>query len=344
MLFRGVPHGPGVVKQGKGHMFRYSLVCLAGFALAGPAGAASWADSMFTELSKDFGSVPRGPTLSHPFRLVNNTGRIVTIANVRVSCGCTTATALKTTLNPGEETAILAQMDTRRFSGVKTVTIFVQFNQPAWEEVRLWVQANGRDDVSVAPETLAFGRTKRGAAAEAEVTVTFLGGAGQVTDAQSDSNYIRPTVEALQGRDGEASYKVSARLRPDAPVGKWYTDVWLTTNNPAMPRVRVPLTVEIESALSVSPTTVQLGQVPLGGEAERKVVVRGVKPFRITTIEGGDGELRVRDSATTSKPVHVLTVTVKGGKAGDIDRTLLIHTDLQDESEIEFQAKAQVGP
>jgi hypothetical protein len=300
---------------------------------------------MFTELSKDFGSVPRGPTLSHPFRLVNSTGRVVTIANVRVSCGCTTATALKTTLNPGEETAILAQMDTRRFSGVKTVTIFVQFSQPAWEEVRLWVQANGRDDVSVTPETVAFGRTKRGASPEAEVAITFLGAPGsQVLDAQSDSNYIQPAVQSAQGQDGEVAYRVSARLRPDAPVGKWYTDVWLTTNNPAMPRIRVPLTVEIESALSVSPATVQLGQVPLGGEAERKVVVRGVKPFRITTIDGGDGQLRVHDSATVSKPVHVLTVTVKGGKSGEIHRTLLIHTDLQDESEIEFQAKAQVGP
>lgn len=324
-------------------MFRFSLVCLVGFGLTGSAGAASWADAMFTELSKDFGSVPRGPTLTHPFRLVNNTGRVVSIASVRVSCGCTTATALKTTLNPGEETAILAQMDTRRFSGVKTVTIFVQFNQPAWEEVRLWVQANGRDDVSVTPETLAFGRTKRGASPTAEVTVSFLGTGSQILDAQSESNYIEPVVQPVQGQDGEAGYRVSARLRPDAPVGKWYTDVWLTTNNPAMPRLRVPLTVEIESSLSVSPATVQLGQVAVGGEAERKVVVRGVKPFRITGIDGGDGELRVRDSAAARKPVHVLTVTVKGGKPGDIDRTLLIHTDLPDEAEIEFQAKAQVG-
>ena len=48
-------------------MFRYCLVFLAGLAAARPAAAASWADGLFQELSKDFGSVPRGPTLQHSF-------------------------------------------------------------------------------------------------------------------------------------------------------------------------------------------------------------------------------------------------------------------------------------
>src|SRR6266852_8300774 len=116
-------------------MFRYSLVIVLSLWSASAASAASWAEALFDELSKDFGSVPRGPTLSHPFRLVNNTKSAVTIASVRVSCGCLSASALKTTLQPGEETAILARMDTNRFSGTKAVTIFVQFSQPHWEEV-----------------------------------------------------------------------------------------------------------------------------------------------------------------------------------------------------------------
>src|SRR5437660_799351 len=132
-------------------MSRYSLVVLASLWAAGSAPAATWADSLFEELSKDFGSVPRGPTLTHPFRVV---------------------------------------------------------------------------------------------------------------------------------------YRLTGRLRGDAPVGKWYTDLWLRTNNPSMPQVRVPLTVDIESALSVSPEAVTLGQVKVQGESERRVVVRGVKPFKITRVQG----------------------------------------------------------
>ena len=326
-------------------MLRYSLVCLAGLLMAGSAGAASWADALFEDLSKDFGSVPRGPTLTYPFRLVNRTNNVVNIASVRVSCGCTTATALKNTLNPGEETSIVAQMDTRRFTGIKTVTIYVQFDRPAWEEVRLWVQANGRDDIVVTPDTLAFGQTRRGAAPDTSVTVTFMGDAGaQILEVQPDSDYIQAAVKQLEQQDTQVSYRLTATLRADAPVGKWYTDVWLKTSNPAVPRVRVPLTVEIESALSISPPVATFGPVKAGAEAERKVIIRGVKPFKITGVRGTDANLMVRDSTTDSKPVHVLTITLKGGQPGDLDRPLRVITDLKEEAEIEFQAKAQIVP
>ena len=86
------------------------------------------------------------------------------------------------------------------------------------------------------------------------MAVTFLGnGQSQITEVKSDSNYILPSLKEVRRAANEVSYELTAHLRADTPVGKWYSDVWLSTNNPAMPRVRVPLTVEIESALSVSP-------------------------------------------------------------------------------------------
>ena len=332
-------------------MFRYSFAIVLGLCTCGAASAASWADSMFEELSKDFGSVPRGPTLTHPFHLTNRTGQTVHIAGVRVSCGCTSASAVQTELAPGQGTAIVAQMDTRRFAGIKAVTIFVQFDQPSWEEVRLWVQANSRDDVSISPESLAFGQTRRGSSPSASATVAFMGnGYMRITGASCESNYVLMTVKEIRRDDNEVNYQVTARIRPDTPVGKWYTDIWLTTNNGSTSRVRVPLTVDIESPLSMSPGGVVVGQVKAGSQAERRVIVRGVQPFRIVSIKGTDDLLSVRDSTTASKPVHVLTVTVKSPKAGefnrpiDVDRTIRILTDLREEGQIDFEAKAQILP
>ncbi len=326
-------------------MVRYSLVCLMGLWTAGMSPAASWADSLFDELSRDFGPVPRGTIQTHAFHLTNRTGSPLHIASVRVSCGCTTASALQTDVEPGKSTAILAQMDTHRFSGPKTVTIFVQFDRPQWEEVRLWVQANSREDVSMVPESLAFGRVPRGSAPTAGLDVTLMGdGNWQVTDVRADSNYIQPRVTEVKRDAAEAVYHVAARIRPDAPVGKWYTDLWLETNNPNTPRVRIPLTVEIRSALSVSPAVAVLGQVKAGTEVERKVIVRGVQPFRITGVAGTDGQMSVRDSSKDRKPVHVLTVKFKAAKPGEVTRTLRVRTDLKEDSEIDFQAMAQVEP
>jgi hypothetical protein len=327
-------------------MSRYSLVLGAGlFWATSPAFSATWADSMFDSLSKDFGSVPRGPTLVHHFRVVNNTKGPVNISGVRVSCGCVSATALKNYLNPGEETAILARMDSTRFIGPKSVTIYVQFDRPAYEEVRLWVQANGRNDFNVTPDSLSFGSVRRATAPAAAVMLTFYGAPDtQVTEIKGESNYIQPSIKAVRRTEGEAAFEVTVRLRPDTPVGKWYTDVWVKTNNPSIPQVRVPLTVEVESTLSVSPEGVSLGDVALNSESERRVIVRGNKPFKIKAIQGTDEEVAVHDSSEESKPIHVLTIKLKGAKAGAIDRTVKVVTDLPEEGQVEFHVNGQVTP
>jgi hypothetical protein len=325
-------------------MFRYSLVLLAGLGATAPAAAATWADALFEELTKDFGSVPRGPTLVHPFRLTNTTKSTVTIAGVRVSCGCVSASATKTQLAPGEEAAIIARMDTTRFTGPRSVTIYVQFDRPAYQEVRLWVQANGRNDFGVNPDTIAFGQVKRSATPSAFTTLTFYGMSGlRVTEVSCESNYILTRVSEQQRQETEVAYRLTARLRGDVPVGKWYTDLWVKTDSAELPQVRVPLTVEIESALSVTPDVVSLGRLKVNAEGERRVVVRGVKPFTIRTVESGDRELTVRDSATEPKAVHVVTVKYKPSKAGDLNRKVRLVTDMADEGQIEFQVRAHVG-
>jgi hypothetical protein len=327
-------------------MVRYSFVLLAGLLSAAPALAGSWADGLFEEYSKDFGSVPHGQVLTHPFTVKNTTGQTVTISGVRVSCGlCTTATALKGQLKPGEQTSVSVRMDAGKFSGVKTVYVYVTFSEPQADEVRLWVQANSRDDVNLSPDGLAFGRIKRGETPAKSATITFYGNVpSDVTEVQAESNYVQPKVGPARRSGNEVSYEVTAKLRSDTPVGKWYTDVWVKTNNPTMPRVRVPLTVEVESPLTINVSTVALGEVKVGETAERKVVVRGARPFKITAIKGTDKELQVDDNTKESKEQHVLTVRLKGDKPGDVKRTLKVVTDMKDEGEIEFTAKGTIIP
>jgi hypothetical protein len=333
------------LRNGKTTMFRYSLVLVMGLWAANGALAASWAEALFDDQGRDFGTVPRGPTLNHPFRLTNQTTQTVHIASVRVSCGCVSASALKDELAPGQSTAIMAYMDTMRFFGTRTVTIYVQFDRPQWEEVRLWVRANSRDDVSLTPETLAFGQIKHGASPKATVNVSLLGNSQwQILDSRGESNYVQATVKETKRENSQVSYQLVARLRSDTPVGKWFSDVWLTTNNPSMPRVRVPLMVEIEPALSVSPTNVTLGAVKTGAESERKIIVRGGQPFRITRIEGTDDFWIVQESSPDLKPVHVLSVTLKGRTPGEFSKTLRVRTDLKEEGDVEFQATGQVVP
>jgi len=228
-------------------MFRYSLVLLLALG-AGTARADSSAADLFQGLSRDFGAVPHGALLTYPFWLTNTTGGPVRIAGIRVSCGCMTAGAVQTELAPGQATAVVAQMDTRRFSGVRAVSIFVQFEQPRWEEVRLSVRANSRDDLLYLPETISFGQVKKGGTPEAGVQVSFMGGGEeQVVQAAAESKFVEVSCKELSREAGRVRYQVTARLRPGLPPGHWYTDVWLTTNSPTAPKLYVPLSVEVAS-------------------------------------------------------------------------------------------------
>ena len=79
-------------------------------ALTASAGARDY----FTEFEKDFGTSPRGPVLQHYFIITNTTTQPLSIGNARVSCGCVAAQVLQNNLAPGQSTAVLAAMDTRR--------------------------------------------------------------------------------------------------------------------------------------------------------------------------------------------------------------------------------------
>jgi hypothetical protein len=322
---------------------------IAGSAVAGSVRAqsvpANSADGLFEEKGYDFGAVPRGQILTHPFRVVNKTDKNVQVGSVRVSCGCVSAQALQSTIAPGQETVILAQMNTSRFFNHKSVTIYVTFMQPRVEEVRLVVQAIARDDVSFNPDSLSFGRIKKGEAPATSMTVTFFGGAPtRILEAKSDSNYVQVKVKEVRLDTGDTNYQIEAKVRSDTPAGKWYTDIWLKTDNAAMPKLRVPLTVEVEAAVQINPGAVSLGEVKAGAEADRKVVLRSAVPFRITKITGTDDQVHVHEAKGDSKNVHILTVTLRPSEVGELERTIRVHTDLKTGNEIEFRAIANVVP
>jgi hypothetical protein len=222
-----------------------AFAVIAGLALAAPAFAGSWADGMFEESSCDFGAVPRGPTMNHHFRIKNNTGKTVTIGNVRVSCGCTQARALKTKLEAGEESAVFAQMDTSRFSGSRTVTIFVRVDEPQYEEVHLKVTANSREDLSINPDTVDFGQIKTGSdATKTAKVVLTTGGQDKILEVTSESSFVQPSVKEVKRGNGSVEYELTLKVQSDIPAGKWYTTVWMKTSNKTLSRISVPVMVE----------------------------------------------------------------------------------------------------
>ena len=299
------------------------------------------AESFFEERVHDFGATPRGPTLVHYFRFTNSSKETVVISNVRVSCGCVTASSPVTQVKAGESSYITAHMDSRRFTGAKSVTVYVQFTSPRYEEISLVVTANGRDDFTMFPDTMAFGSVVKGATPKGSIQVTLLGDANwEIRETKADSNYVKPEMKLVKRNGAEVTYEISASLRPDLPVGKWFTDIWLQTSNPNLAKVRVPLTVDVSAPVTATPVALMLGEIKVGDSVEQNVLVKGEKAFKIKAVQGVDNLVSVSGAGDLAKAVHVLKFTIKPTQVGEISRNISIVAEESDQPAVTIPIRA----
>lgn len=130
-----------------------ALVMLAVEAVAAPVPPDKWAEKMFskTATTHDFGTVPRGAQLHYQFTITNIYAVPLQVISTRTSCGCVTVTPPTGAIAPRESAAIDVMMDTRKFAGPKTVSIFVTVGPQFISTATLQVTANCRTDVVFNP-------------------------------------------------------------------------------------------------------------------------------------------------------------------------------------------------
>jgi hypothetical protein len=114
-----------------------------------PSSGPSWADKLFLakgKTSQNFGTVVRGTLLKHRFHLRNIYKVPLEIISVRVSAGAVTWNESTKVLKPGEEGYVEVDMDTRRFTGPKTISIYVTVGPQYVSTATLQVSAVSRDE------------------------------------------------------------------------------------------------------------------------------------------------------------------------------------------------------
>jgi hypothetical protein len=313
------------------------------------AQAQNWQDTLFSERSFDFGPVPRGGVVRHPFVLSNRLNVPITILNLRVSCGCTSGTASVNMVAPGKTAIIEAQMDTRNFVGRKSTTLFVSVmagNQES--EIGLGVSSMILSDVVLNPGVVEFGLVNRGQTPSQMISIDRIGKPDwKVVKLTSGCKAINASLQETQRVNGSVSYQLTVSLKPDAPAGVIRDEIRLMTNDPETPSIPVPIGVQIRGELTATPSTLALGNVASAAGVQGKFVVRASKPFGISKVEGtGDG-FTLQDIDLLRKPLHILTLTynpAEGSTRGDLTKTFRITTDLPGEPPIEVTATLHVDP
>jgi uncharacterized protein DUF1573 len=343
----------------KGKSMRYAVLALATAAMmAGPAfaqqGEKEWANKIFgthphyDETRKDFGTCPRGAQLKHSFKITNLYKVPLEITDVQVGCGCVSYALSTKTLQPNETGYLHVNMDATRFSGYKQVNIYVRVGPKYISTATLVVQANARQDVTFNPGSLNFGVVARGQTPLHEIDVEYAGSfewrineivknATAPFGVTAQELYRLPPTPGRGGifpkgpSPGRIGYRIAVTLKADAPAGYFKEELILKTNDPTSPLFAVAIDGNIQASLSVAPQIVNLGSVRVGDGKTQRVFVRGVRPFKITGIEGAGDGVRVEHS-DQARESHIVTIHYQPTKSGDVRRQLRIRTNLDSET------------
>jgi len=110
----------------------------------------------------DFGDIKQGEKVNHVFVLTNSGGDLLTITNVRASCGCTAALPEKNDLAPGESTNLNVTFNSAGRSGKQKKLIRIESNDPENPQVIVTIKGNVvlSDTESSTYPVLHFGQTK----------------------------------------------------------------------------------------------------------------------------------------------------------------------------------------
>jgi hypothetical protein len=309
----------------------FALVLFAGFSQPAAAQTAAWADKMFAgDLVHDFGVVPHGKQLKYTFKMTNIWAVPLELTNIRVSCSCTSFKESTRALKPGETGFLTVNMDATRFSGLKKTQIFITLGPENVSTATLTLHANARLDVVFNPGEIDFGLVHRGQTPTKPIDVEYAG-TMQWAVTEINPNASAPftlKVEELRNR-GTRGYRIFATMKPDAPTGSFKQEVLLKTNDPASPTLTFNILGNIQATLSVAPDVIVAG-AKIGTMEEKKLVVKGSRPFRILGIDGqGEGITAVfldREAQT-----QIVTIRFQPERAGEMKKQLVIRTDLDDE-------------
>ncbi len=308
------------------------------------ASAQTWADKMFESRSHDFGTVARNTKLEHSFVIKNTLNRRVHIASATPSCSvCTLAKPEKAWLEPGESTVLKAVIDTLTVERRKDVSITVVFDQPSYAQSRLLLTCFVRTDIVFSQNQVSFGTTRRGSEVTKTITVEYAGNNDWKIDGVTCPNSaLQVEIEETHRGRGLVGYRVKVTLRPDAPPGAIHERIVLGVNDAYNDGIDIGVSGNVHADVSLSASSLDIGNVAPGSTTTKQVLVRGIKPFKIVSISGPEGLIEF-DMSDETKPLHVLTVKLKAGeKPGLLSQDFQITTDMDGEPPLKLTVSAKL--
>ncbi len=302
----------------------------------GPSQAQDWLREAIApqERVHDFGTVARAANTEHRFLIKNNHTSDLHIHSVRTSCGCTTPIIEDEWIKPGETGAVLARFNTGTFTGRKAAAVTVTFDKPVYTELQLNVKGYIRSDVVLSPGEVNFGEVPVGEPKSIDLTLDYAGrNDWALVGAESPLDFADIQFDEVSRQGGRVSYRISAQLTADAPLGNLQNQFLLKTNDRNLTTVPLRFMAAVQPPIQVSPQAIELGTVNFEKPLAQRLVVKARKDFRVLEITSDQAEIQF-EASPSAKAVHLLNLMISPKRQpvdGAVASELVIQTDLIDE-------------
>lgn len=293
-------------------------------AMAGVAAAAPRAVVVEPALVQR-GEVEPGEVLQFTWTLRNDGDAPLLIEALTPTCYCTAGKADANEVPPGGTTTIRVSVDPSDFSGNIDKGVEIATNDPRTPTQLVHVAMTVRPGIAIVPPELDFGVVPAAGSKELPVALKVPKERPlQVKAVTPGAPFLAVEQEQLQ-TDDRTGVRLYVKVKPGAPAGAFTTNVVVETNDPARPRIEIPVRGKGAGGPSYEPERLVF-TAAAPGEAVGAITVRGGKGLHVTGVKSTSAALEAAAQPQPDGSIVVRVTVAKSAKPGRVTARLLIGT------------------
>jgi hypothetical protein len=295
----------------------------------------------FDKTHYDFGRITPDRKVAAKYHVTNTGNAILSITQVRPSCGCTATVIGKWSIPPGDSTDLEATFDPRGLKGGVRKSIEVVSNDPKSPAVSLTLEAEVVQEIMPSVDSVYFHHVPK--STTSRTLLRYASGNGepvQIVDVKAPGAPFLTFAYRQEGKDLVMEVAFDGRK---VPAGR-FRGVEQATVHFTNPRMnQLPLNIQWELKPSVQATPAELVfQDAAGRELRQKLALKQAEghAFRVTGSRCSLTGVRVEglgQKAASHELSVVLPATLKAGRYSEV---LSLTTDDPDQPELTIRLAA----
>jgi hypothetical protein len=295
----------------------------------------------FDKTHHDFGRITPDRKVAAKYHVTNTGNAILSITQVRPSCGCTATVIGKWSIAPGEGTDLEATFDPRGLKGGVRKSIEVVCNDPKNPAVSLTLEAEVVQEIMPSVDSVYFHHVPK--AATSRSTVRYASGNGepvQIVDVKAPGAPFLAFAYRQEGKDLVMEVAFDGRK---VPAGRFRGVEQATVHfkNPRMNQLPLNIQWELKPAVQATPAELVF-QDTAGQDLRQKLTLKQAdgRPFRVTGSRCSLAGVRVEGLGQKAASQELSVVLPASMKAGRYSEVLSLTTDDPDQPELTIRLAA----